>query len=134
MEKNEELKRIIDKITKDVADEILKRKAQKTESELKKNKLFTEKDIKEILEGIDEALELEPVLKKIAENIFVFTPYIKELLYALSDFKTEMVARSFNGYLSNNFSREEAMVLTLKGGIDFQDILSNMYVKFNKQG
>jgi hypothetical protein len=104
--------------------------AKKKMEEQKKSGFFSENDIKDVLEEIDGIVKLEPIVKKIVENIYVFTPYLKELTHSFALFRVNLISRVFNTYLANGFSREEAMTLTLRENIDYQKMIGE--IKFNK--
>jgi hypothetical protein len=65
--------------------------------------------------------------------VYEVTPHLKDLLFSLADYKVEVFTRVFNKYIENNFTREEALNICLKQSSEFNTLLEDIKLNYNKE-
>lgn len=82
---------------------------------------LTQEDIKLFMELIDKSEEFRPVVNKIIDVLESYGPELDRVMRTLFTRAEQRNSDSFNLYLSNGFSREEAMMLILNTNISLQE-------------
>jgi len=74
---------------------------------------FTQSEILEILEFVQEADQFLPVAEKVTEVVGKFSPFIYGLMEKMVLGSVDLTTACYKRYMDNGFSSEEAMLLTL---------------------
>lgn len=82
---------------------------------------LTQEDIKLFMELIGKSDEFRPVVNKIIDVLESYGPELDRVMRTLITRAEQRNSDSFNLYLSNGFSREEAMMLILNTNISLQE-------------
>ena len=72
-----------------------------------------EKEIKAIIELMDQAEDFRPIVKKAIEILKSYGPELNELFDMAIDGMVNKKARMFRLFLNEGFNREEALALTI---------------------
>jgi len=74
---------------------------------------MTKNEIQGIIELINVAEEFKPIVRKVLDVVNVYKPELEELGNLFTAAIVSQKTNTFHGFVSNGFSREEAMQLTI---------------------
>ncbi len=88
---------------------------------MKKNKI----DLSDILDVLDQAEQFRPLVKKMLKVFKSYGPEISKVIDDLIDYSVKRNTKTFNMYLKEGFTREEAMLFLLNSKIALENAINN---------
>lgn len=93
---------------------------------------FTKEEVMEVIELLKDASEYKPLVKIFIDVIESYGSEIRRLPDAFIAYSNEKTVESFQYFLNEGFSREEAMLLTIDAKASLQKIFKD--IDKNKKG
>ena len=87
------------------------------------------KDLRDILEIIDEAEAFRPVIRKAIEALFSFSEEAKGIFEPVNEYFIERRIKTINRYQNAGFTKQEAILMTLDSQVALLKQLKDMKKK-----